>query len=266
MKLDLLMWTTGKPTLIPCLKQISRVIPKEVINEKYLITTRLLPLKVADYGWHIIEQKGVGIGNAAQTGLYQVETPLFMTFEDDVILCRDWFERIIKHMKDPKVAVAQGWRISTNPTMRAFDEVGVEWFRNKLWSIDNNIYRTDLIRKYGFDQRSKWFTDHILKSKLERDGYKWITNTTVISQHLQDEPLLYYAKFWRKRFSEEASFVTQYTLDQKERRKFRLWWQTIRLIASPVLGIGMALKKHTPALAYFYPIWKLYRLLGTINA
>jgi hypothetical protein len=53
-----------------------------------------------------------------ETAVSLVSTLIFYSFEHDIILGRDWWQRLSKYMEDPSVAVVQGVRISTNPTFR----------------------------------------------------------------------------------------------------------------------------------------------------
>ena len=268
-KLDIVMWTVGKPTLLPCVRRITQVIPRSAVNNKYLIvkgSNRFVEVVAQEYGWNVVRQNGVGIGDAAQTALDQVETPFFMSFEDDLLLCKDWFPKVFRHMKDPKVAVAQGWRVSTNPTIRAFNKIGLGWFRDeKRWSIDNNIYRTEVIRKHGFDTRSKWFSDSILIYQVRRDGWKWITDASVISQHLNVEPMLHYCQLYERRYADSSRFINTCVLDSNERKKYGKRYNLLRGFVSPIVGTGMALRTHTPMLLVFYVLFRLYKLRGSLK-
>lgn len=50
----------------------------------------------------------------------------FISVEQDVILERDWWGKIPKYMEDKRVAVAQGVRVATHPTLRKLDEYVLE--------------------------------------------------------------------------------------------------------------------------------------------
>ena len=125
-KVDLVMWTkNGAETLPLVLKRINEVIPDEFVNNRIIVddhsvdNTREM---AKSFGWRVIFNERSGISNGANTALKHITTEYFISFEQDLLLAKNWWEKIPKFMNDEKVAVAQGIRISTEPTLKKLDE------------------------------------------------------------------------------------------------------------------------------------------------
>jgi hypothetical protein len=93
-------------------------------------------------------------------------------------------------MKDKSIAGAQGIRVATHPILRKIDEYMVERknLEIDLLSLDNNVYRTAILRELG------WHGDHsvIIMRKLEEKGMKWIVDKNVISDNIKTSSLSSY--------------------------------------------------------------------------
>lgn len=82
----------------------------------------------------------------------------FVSIEQDVLLNPRWFSIIPDYMKEKKVAVAQGIEVPTNRAEKAMLSFVIKKIRQvslkdrskKFFSIGNNIYKTNIIRKLGF--------------------------------------------------------------------------------------------------------------------
>jgi glycosyltransferase involved in cell wall biosynthesis len=153
------MWAKNGERFLPLvLNQIDQVIPYKSINHKIFVddhsTDRTREI-AHEFNWTVYHNPKSGIPSGANEALRHVESEFFVSIEQDVILAKNWWERIPPYMDDSKVAVAQGLRISTNPTLRKLEEYVLNrkefaWFH----SIDNNIFRTEVIRQlWGVSNR-----------------------------------------------------------------------------------------------------------------
>ena len=189
MKLDLVMWTlNGEKTLSQCLSSIEKAVPKDKIGQKIVIDGHSIDStkKMCEsFGWRVLDAKKVGIAHQANQALELVETEFFASFEQDIVLDPNWFNTISKHFEDESVAVAQGVRVSVNPTLRNFERYALG---NQLGysSLDNTIYRTKMIRNVGgYYTKYTLVADRDLQDRVRASGLKWIVDKTVISDHLK---------------------------------------------------------------------------------
>jgi len=185
---DLVMWArNSERTLEPVLQRIEEVIPNKNINQKRFVDFRSED-RTTDiakkYGWTVYEAKEAGIGSAANEALRHVKTKFFISVEHDVILARNWWEKIPPYMSDPEVAVAQGVRVATNRILRVFDIVYAN-SKEPYTCIDQNIYNTRIIRSLGGFPVVPIATDLALQEKVFKSGFKWVTDRAVVSLHLR---------------------------------------------------------------------------------
>jgi glycosyltransferase involved in cell wall biosynthesis len=204
-KVDLVMWTKNGEKFLPkVFKRIDEVIPHKVINKKILVddhsTDRTIEI-AKNFKWDVYKNPSTGISSGANEALRHVETEFFISFEQDILLAKDWWTKIPKHMEDRKVVVAQGIRLPTHPSLRKFAEYsycdaaiapgGLSRRRKKdknavSESLDNTIYRSDVIRKLGgFPTKCPIFTSSDLFEVVESNGFKWIVDHTVVSDHIR---------------------------------------------------------------------------------
>ncbi|MEM3545936.1 MAG: glycosyltransferase [Candidatus Bathyarchaeia archaeon] len=272
MKLDLVMWAKNGAKYLPLtLKRIDAVIPHEVIGDKIFVDDHSVDNSVEiakDFGWKVfINEKG-GIGEGANLAFSKVKTEFFCSFEQDLLLTDCWFEKIFKYLEQPNVAIAQGWRLSTHPTLRKFEEFGLEWFGGeKLYSLDNNIYRTEIIRRLGgFPRNVRYHVDAVLKSRILKAGLKWITDTSVISEHLKPMTIFEYAKRHYYEFSKEIpTLLEDGILVEDEIRKLKPFFQAVKLMFSPAIGLGLTLWKKEPTLLVYYPLIRIMKWKGYVE-
>jgi glycosyltransferase involved in cell wall biosynthesis len=118
-KVDVVMWTkNGAQTLPFVLKRIGEVIPGRFVNEKIMVDDRSTDetRKIAEsFGWTVVFNEGRGISDGANTALKHVESEWFISFEQDLLLARDWWYNILKALENSKVAVASGLRFADKP-------------------------------------------------------------------------------------------------------------------------------------------------------
>lgn len=260
LKFDVFMWTkNGSKTLPIVLKRLNEAIPEGHVNSKVVIDDKSednTQQIAEDFRWQVMLNKKGGIPNAANLALELAATPLFLSFEQDVLLNRDWLGRIIPHMSDPKTVVAHGLRLSTVPVMQTIEEYAFLIHDEKPSTIDNNVFRTEKIREIGgFPNRCPVCTDRLLKDKLRfSTPYKWVTDRSIISLHLKKD-VKYELNHFRESYSKckcESDPRTGYT----EKTMFR------RFFTSPIRAGHIMYKKHNPSVMWFYPAHRFTMLLG----
>ena len=257
-KIDLTMWTLNSAkTLWATLMSIEKAIPKRSVGQKIMVDghstdeTQNIGKK---FGWKIIDAKKVGIPHQANQALEMVKTEIFASFEHDIILNHNWFQKILKHLlSDPEVAVAQGVRLTTNPVFKKIEEFCLE--RNIPYSsIDNNLYRTELIRSIGgFDPRFPLSCDRNLQDRVRKAGYKWIVDKTVFSDHIRgtvrqsSDHVYTLSKFADSQDSASLSSVLS------------------RFLFSPIRGVEISIKKECPQAVIVYPYWRFMLLKSSLK-
>jgi len=105
-KVDLVLWANnGAATLPMVLRRVDEGIPSEAVDKKIFVDE---PSVVAeDFGWAVyLNEKGGG-GSGANLALRHVTNEYFISLEQDVVLAKDWFEKIPKSLERKDVVVAR---------------------------------------------------------------------------------------------------------------------------------------------------------------
>ncbi len=255
--MDLVIWTLNSAkTLAFTLRSIDKVIPKECIGQKIMIDAHSTDATAKigkKYGWNVIDAETVGIPNQANQALKMIKTEFFASFEHDVVLNDQWFSKVMKILQDdPLVAVAQGVRITTNPVFKTIEEICLE--RGVPYtSIDNNIYRTEIIKKIGgFDPKYLISCDRNLKERINETGYKWVSDKTIVSDHLRGG-----IRQSAKHFYELSRLD-----DPNNPPRIPIF---IRFMFSPIRGLQISIKKDCPQAAIVYPYWRFIMLKSALE-
>lgn len=262
MKVDLCMWTkNGAKTLPFVLERINKVIPKEQIGGKYIVDDRSSDNTksiAAKNGWTVVDNKGTGISDGANTALDLVETNVFCSFEQDVLVSPCWWNRVKKLMK-PGVAAVSGLRFLPkssfcyNIDSYLLSHNGGDYGK----TLDNTMWNADVLKNIGgFPKVNNAFTETILHYKLKEMGYQWVVDYDIRSVHLhgglKDELRHYY--FYGANMPELKSKVN---LNVNLFSKF---------VKSPIAALRMAVSTGDPKLIVSYPLCRLAMLGGYLHA
>jgi len=127
MKADLVMWAKNGAAVLPLvLRRAEEVLPREVLGKKIFVDDHSLDesAKIAEkFDWNVYPNEKGGVGCGAKTALRHVESEYFISLEQDILLAKNWYERISKHLESENVAVAQGWRYPDHPVLKIIDEL-----------------------------------------------------------------------------------------------------------------------------------------------
>jgi len=269
------MWTkNGAETLPFVLKQISEVTPTEFVNKRVIVDDRSTDdtTEIAEsFGWDVVLNEGKGISDGANTALKHVTSDCFASFEQDLLLAREWWQKIPKHLSDPKVAIASGLRLPSQPVaLREIEEFSIERYQRGEKDVesflcgktlDNTIYKTRIIRQIGgFPKISiSAGVDNVLAMRIRLNQFEWKVDYTVKSTHLRkglkDELVHYY---WYGTCSDTLSPLLF-------RRYADIRPLILRLFFSPMRGLHIAIKKKTPQAVYVYPLIRLVGLKGIFD-
>lgn len=279
-KVDLMMWTkNGAKTLPLVLKRINEVIPGEFVNHRIIVDdhstddTREI---AKSFGWQIVFNEGKGISDGANTALKNVETPTFISFEQDLFLAKNWWPNVPRCLNEPKVVIASGIRVQSQPlALKKLDEYVFNRCRREDISrsamddsplifgksLDNTIYQTDFMRRIGgFPKLSvPAGVEDVLAQITFQAGYAWKVNYNVVSIHLRKglRQVLNQC-YWYGTCREELEYILT-------GGNLKLKPQILRFFFSPIRGLHIALKKNAPQVVYIYPLVRLNYLRGIFD-
>jgi glycosyltransferase involved in cell wall biosynthesis len=260
---DLIMWVKdGTSTLPYVFDQINRVIPKDVIGQRIVVDdgSKDLSKALADFwGWKVILNKGKGISDGANTALSYVSSEYFCSFEQDVVLSKDWWSEV-SSLIAKGCTVACGVRLPDKPVaLHKIEEYAHEKYEAQSKkdprfsygkTIDNTIYKTSIVKQLGGfpNINSNVGVDAALSKKIFEAGYSWVVNYNLKSVHLRNGILGELRhNFWYGK--EAGSFVG----DGK------------RLLFSPIRAIEISIKKRCLTVLFLYPLLKLVKFIGVIS-
>jgi len=281
-QVDLVMWTkNGSKTLPVVLRRINKVIPEKVVGKRLIVDDKSTDetREVArSFGWLVIFNEGTGISDGANTALKHVTSEYFASFEQDLLLARNWWEKVSPSLSSPKVAVTSGVRLSSYPpSLIKLQEYTIERYMRKelpaylkgrktsafflAKTLDNTIYRTEVIRGIGGFPRLSVAVgvDLALAHRVHVKGYEWKVNYTAKSTHL------------RKGIRDELKHRYWYgtCLDGIEQTIFHkpanLDRNILQFLVSPVMSLHVVAAKSNPQALYLYPLMRFYTLKGIFD-
>ncbi len=249
-KFDLIMWTYNSEKNLPAvLKRIQEVIPSEYINRKIITDdhskdrTREISEK---FGWEVHMNHGKGLNDNTRTAMELVTAPFFLSFEHDILLARNWWQVMSKYMDNPKVAVAQGVRVSTNPAFRVLDNLGNQRTDFPHETLDNNIGRTDIVKRLGYNEVAT-------PPKLAAEGLQWVVDKNAVSDHIRPDS-------WDNIIHDYKMQIIFPITRKTKIAYFRV------LLTSPIRSAQLAYKTRVPLLLVLYPIDRYGILLGALKS
>lgn len=288
-KTDLVMWTkNGAATLPQVLKRIREVIPEELVNNRILVDDRSTDntREIAkSFGWTVVFNEGTGISDGANTALKSVDSDFFVSFEQDLLLAKDWWLKIPPLLEKPHVSAASGMRFADKPRgVRKLQQYVAKKYRGEAYlsswlrprqmaaftlgkTLDNTIYSTKVVRSIGGFPKIKVNAgvDTTLAYRIQQAGYYWIVDYNVQSVHM------------RKGLSQELKHQYWYATQLPE-----IWGRIeketskpppitrssimVRFFTSPFTGLFVAYKTREATIAYIHPLIRLYYLKGYLES
>jgi glycosyltransferase involved in cell wall biosynthesis len=288
-KVDLVMWTkNGAKTLGPVLKRINEVVPTKFVNKRIIIddqsTDDTREIAMAN-GWSVVPNKGTGISDGANTALENVKCDYFVSFEQDLLLAGNWWQKIPPILENSQVAAASGMRFASQPrgVMRLQQYVARKyrgeaqlssWLRGRQnaaftlgSTLDNTIYKTSVIRSVGGFPMVKVNAgvDTTLAYRLKLAGYVWAVDYNVQSIHLRGglrHELRH--QYWYGTQSREIwQKVEAESRQQAPISRFGIFY---RFAVSPFTGLFVAYKMREATIAYIHPLIRFYYLKGYLES
>jgi GT2 family glycosyltransferase len=266
MKADLVMWAKNGASMLPLvLKRADEVLPNEVIAKKIFVDDHSTDESreiAKEFGWRVYNNKNSGIACGVNTALKHVESEYFISLEQDLVLAKNWFEKIPKHLEKPNVVCAMGIRYPDNPILRKMHEFSLEKSNFTMGSMDNTMWKTRIVKffvgvipeylKYGA-------VDSYIGLRIRKSGFESAVDPSVVSVHLRKGGLKeeikrhYFYGLYAPRM--KGDFMDETEL----KRAFKI------AVFSPFRGLEVAVKKRCPQIAYYYPLMRFSFLKGALK-
>lgn len=283
-KVDFVMWTkNGARTLPSVLRRLGEVIPNESVNNRIIVDDRSADSTrdiARSFGWQVIFNEGTGVSDGANTALKNVETEYFVSIEQDLLLAKDWWEKVPSYLGESRNAAASGIRFVGKPRgLRVLQQqmaqkcLGEERFwlspkgdQREVFTfgktLDNTIYRTEAVRAVGGFPRtnSGAGVDTILIYRLQRAGFNWAVDYSIQSLHLRNglrDDLRH--QYWYGLVVREVRAILRKEFNVEMSAESNLLY---RLLISPASGFVTAIKTREPTVIYIYPLLRLYYMAG----
>ena len=288
-RVDLVMWTkNGSKTLPSVLRRIGQVIPEKNVNARIIVddnsvdNTREI---AASFGWQVVSNEGTGVGDGANTAFKHVASEYFISFEQDLILASDWWEKIPPLLENHHVAVASGIRFADKPMgVRKLQQYVAKKYRGESdmssWlkdrrrsaftfgkSLDNTIYKTDVLKSVGGFPKLHVTSgvDTTLAYRIKKAGYRWVVDYNVQSTHLRRglKQELHHQYFYGTQLFEIWRTIKTETNQPPPITQFDAVY---RFFTSPFTGLFVAVKTREPTIVYIHPLIRFYYMKGLLKA
>ena len=190
MKIDVVIPSKGEWTLRYCLASVRKNVP---INK--LVLVRPSTINSIDASWQGLEsmpseviffdQKNIGAARAM--GLKSVETEYYASIDSDVIVNKKWFDWCSKTIQQEGVGACQGYAKAAAKIFTPMNIVAIKRAGGTGFScLGNTMLNTEIAKKVGIPE-VPYGEDWRFRSKMERMGYKWISNLEIQCQHLKSD-------------------------------------------------------------------------------
>jgi len=283
------MWTkNGSETLPSVLKRIDEVIPEEFVGNRIIVDDHSTDntRKIAEsFGWQVLFNEGTGISDGANTALKDVTCEYFISFEQDLLLAREWWEKIPPLLENPRAATASGMRFADKPRgVKKLQQYVAKKYRGESslssWlksrqmaaftlgkTLDNTIYKTKIIKDLGGFPKMpvNAGVDTILAYKFKQTGYHWTVDYNVQSVHLRKglNQELRHLYWYGTQLSAIWNKIETETNQRPPITRFGIMY---RFFTSPFTGLFVALKTKEPTITYIHPLVRFYYMKGLLEA
>lgn len=239
------------------LSQIVRIIPFKKLIVIYGTSTDKTKEIAEKYTKDVFWDHDLGLGAARNLGMRKAESEIVAMIDSDVILTKNWYQKLVKHFSDPKVAAVMGTCIfgyNCKPLERLWEYKRQN--SNKNWGCSNVLFRRKTILEIGnFDEKIRGSAeDYDLYLRLQKAGYRWVwdKNTTVYHP-LSIPDYLKHTYWWF------------YGLHQFRPSKFRL--HDFIMPIPYIISTSVSYSFHVhPTLAVLYPLMYFVRLMAEFKA
>ncbi len=172
-----LLTMNSEKALEKCLVSIYRNVPvnRLIAVDGYSVDGTLDILRKFNDQYHnvtVIPDRGTR-ATARQKGIENVETEWFIFVDADVVLCKNWYRKAVKHIDRNVGAV---WGIEVWSTIRNQSTLKMFlWITRKIFELrggtHDTLIRTELVRDIQIPKTLHVFEDAYIKNWINAKGY-----------------------------------------------------------------------------------------------
>ncbi len=168
------------------LRQIVNEIPVENLIIIYGSSSDRTQEIALEYTEKVYWDEDEGLGAARNLGIRQSSSEIVAMIDTDVILPKDWYQKLIRQFDDKKVAAATGTCIygyGCTPLQKWWEHFGS--FGQVQWGCHNVMFRRNAVLSIGnFDKRIKGAgEDFDVYKRILEAGFKWVWDKEVVVHH-----------------------------------------------------------------------------------
>lgn len=201
MNVDVVVCTYNSDRFLEsCLESVYSNVP---VNNLYIVdnysTDRTLEIAV-HYNAKVVQSK-CSLAEARKLSFNLVETPYFVNVDSDVVLCTDWFKRLMKYW-DSDVGCVCGITVDQHPLQKAYLESMWKLRRAESYDIahlPNMIARKDALVDVEFPKAilggSVANEDYSIRDWIRHKGFR-VVNAPVFVKHYTYPALIGRKTFW----------------------------------------------------------------------
>ncbi len=175
-----LLTKNSEKVLDKCLESIYENVPVNqlIVVDGYSTDRTLDVLERFNSRYHNVEitfDKGTR-ATAREKGIRQVKTDWFMFIDSDVVVCKNWYKKALRHIDKTAGAIwgIEVWStIQNESTLKLF-----LWVTRKIFDLrggtHDTLVRTDLVKDIVIPTNLHVFEDAYIKEWITRKGYKMV--------------------------------------------------------------------------------------------
>jgi glycosyltransferase involved in cell wall biosynthesis len=168
------------------LRQITNEIPVENLIVIYGTSSDRTRETALKYTEKVYWDEDEGLSAARNIGIKKSSSEIVAMIDTDVILPKGWYQKLMRHFDDNKVAAATGTCIfgyGCTPLQKWWEHFGS--LGQETWGCHNVMFRRKTILSIGnFDKRIKGAgEDYDIHKRILEAGFKWIWDKEVVVHH-----------------------------------------------------------------------------------
>jgi glycosyltransferase involved in cell wall biosynthesis len=192
-RIDVVMLTRNSGSLLnACLKSIYENVP---VNRLIVVdgfstdnTSRILGEFDRKYGnVEVIAENG-SRGRARERGIREVKTEWFMFVDSDIVLCKDWFKKASKHVREDVGAI---WGVDIpGDTANRFMMKALQWMEARVFDIRGGCHdilvRYDAVKGIKIPSELHTLEDAYIKNWITSRNYRVIVSYASYCRHYKN--------------------------------------------------------------------------------
>lgn len=201
-KVDVVVCTyNSEKYLDACLKSINKNIPVNdlIIVDKF---SEDKTQEIAINNNALIYEFNGSLAESRKHSFNLATTPLLVNVDSDVVLCKDWYNKVIKYWNSENIGALYGITIDQHPLQKAYTEAMFKLkpaASYKVFRLPNCIFKTNVVKDIQFCAGLKYGSvaneDYAIRDWILKKGYKNVI-APVFSKHYSNPPLIDSKTFW----------------------------------------------------------------------